>query len=460
MIELRNVTVRKGASILYSDLNWKIEKGQHWLITGPNGSGKTTMLELLAGQIPISKGEMHIDFISGGTWDQRYAERKSKIHFIPANAGQSLLGYDREQYYQQRYYGIGDERTPLVRDVLMDNVTEVSALKLPESFAIDQLLPLEITRLSNGQLKKVLLLKVLLSGTPSILLLDYPFEGLDETSRKDLCSFLDDSVAHFGMQIILVDHHHQLPTVINKKLTLDQFRVIAESDYLHSLNGEHPRQVVAPTQRGTQPVVEIRNMTIQYGDKVVLKDFNWLVRKGEKWALIGRNGAGKTTLFSMIFADHPLAYTQEIYLFGRRRGSGESIWDIKRRISYLGPEQGSYLSSYYMNMSARHYLKLMNKSGKDSLFEKISLMFNMHTLLDKHMRILSSGERQLVMSVSCFLHDTEMLLLDEPFQFLDTDQRSNLSRLLRSALQGDKTLILITHDQSDLLEWTDHTMHI
>ena len=95
---------------------------------------------------------------------------------------------------------------------------------------------------------------------------------------------------------------------------------------------------------------------LQYGDHLIFKDFNWSVSRGDRWVLLGRNGTGKTTLFSMIFADHPMAYTQQIFLFGKRRGTGESIGDIKRRITYLGPEQMSYLNVGEWN-SGREYLK-------------------------------------------------------------------------------------------------------
>jgi molybdate transport system ATP-binding protein len=265
----------------------------------------------------------------------------------------------------------------------------------------------------------------------------------------------------FGIQLVIVDHHDQLPKVINKKLTLDRLKPTVQENFLSdyiSKDLEHLHRK-SDAQEGA-PVIEIKNLKIQYGEKVVLTNFSWTVRKGERWALVGRNGAGKTTLFSMIFADHPLAYTQEIYLFGKRRGTGESIWDIKKRISYLGPEQTSYLSSFDMSMSARRYLQIVNKGGGEESLEELISIFSAGDWLDKKMRILSSGQRHLVMIIACFLRETEMLLLDEPFQFLDTVQRLNLSGLLRSALYREKTLILITHDQNDLAEWTAHTMQI
>lgn len=460
MIGLKHIhAVRSGVKIL-TDFSWKLKDGENWLITGANGSGKTALLELLAGQLHITAGAIDIDFIHGVDWDERYQERKRKIHLIPAHAIQSLLRQHQDQYYQQRYYGIGDERTPLVRDILGAGCRQLDTLALPESFAIRSLLELELTRLSNGQLKKVLLIRVLLTGIPRVLLLDYPFEGLDVGSRSELCQFIDFIAGKYGTQILIVDHHHQLPSCLTHRLLLDKGRPAAQSEL--NLSREDRQAVVRkePAAVTTDPVVEISNLKIQYNDTVILENFNWTIRKGERWALIGRNGAGKTTLFSMIFADHPMAYSQEIYLFGRRRGTGESIWDIKKRISYLGPELMSYLSPEQTVLTARAYLRAVVRPWDESRFNRLLESMEAAAFIEKPMRMLSSGEQQVILIISCLMKDAEMLLLDEPFQFLDDHQKKNFRNYLSSYLKSDQTLILITHYEEDLREWTDYTKRL
>ena len=113
--------------------------------------------------------------------------------------------------------------------------------------------------------------------------------------------------------------------------------------------------------------------------------------------MIGRNGAGKTTLFSMIYADHPIAYTQKLFLFGKRRGTGESIWDIKKRINYLGPEQTSYMNSRHAWLTARDYIRNFNDQVNDEDFENLIQHFQASDFIDKPVRNLSSGEMQLVL---------------------------------------------------------------
>lgn len=460
MIEINNAFVTKGGNKLFDNFTWKISDGEHWVITGPNGSGKTTLLELISGATHLPHGELKFSFIDGNTWDERYAQRKRRIHYIPANAIHTLLSESQGLYYQQRYYGIGDERIPLVIDVLGKSRTEVNNLPVPSSLSIDHLLNLEVTKLSNGQLKKVLLLKALLTEIPKVLLLDYPFEGLDFDSREDLCAFIDFLALTYGVQIIIADHHHHLPGVINRKLALNQFSIESEEVFV-------PEQTIAVTSttelRGTNsalPVVEIKDLKIQYGDHIVLRNFNWTVYQGDRWALIGKNGSGKTTLFSMIFADHPMAYSQQIWLFGRRRGSGESIWDIKKRIGYVGPELVSYLAPRGIGESARDYIRSVNKKLDENSLNSLINHFDAKSFIEKPVRSLSSGELQLMLIMNCFLTEKELLLLDEPFQFLDPKQRRNLSSFLQQHLHAETTLILITHYANDLAEWTKLTKRV
>ena len=462
MIEIRNAVVIKNGNKLFDNFSWTINDGEHWVITGPNGCGKTTLLELISGVIHLPHGQLIYSFIDGDTWDERYAQRKRKIHYIPANAIHTLLSEMQGLYYQQRYYGIGDERTPLVSDILGKAKEELKSPPVPETFSIGHLLNLEVTRLSNGQLKKVLLLKALLAEIPKVLLLDYPFEGLDYDSREDLCNFIDFLGFTYGVQIILVDHYHHLPKVINRKLVLNSFAIEREEP-LHERSGSSVSPQEADNSKAsslTAPVVEIRDLKIQYHNHVVLQNFNWTVHQGDRWALIGRNGSGKTTLFSMIFADHPMAYSQQIYLFGRRRGSGESIWDIKKRIAYLGPELVSYLAPRSIGLSVRDYIRSVNKKVSEENLNILVEHFAAEMFIDKPVRFLSSGELQLMAIMNCFLTEKELLLLDEPFQFLDTFQRRNLSRFLQSNLHPETTLILITHYAEDLAEWTNLTKAI
>jgi molybdate transport system ATP-binding protein len=461
MIELKHVAVVKGGVTVWKNLNWRIEAGEHWVISGKNGSGKTGLLEIIAGHQHATTGEVLYDFVQGAaTWDERFALRKKNIHYIAAHALQSFL-QQHEMFYQQRYYSMGDERVPVVRDILgEDAAAALQALDLPATFNLDALLEIEVTRLSNGQLKKVMILNNLVRGLPKVLLFDYPFEGLDYASRKDLAAFIDHLARRFQITIIVADHDHHLPTVINRRLIVDNhtIRAVEEVRPAESSTGTASANAVA-TGKGAA-VVEMKHVTIQYGSRTIIEDFNWVIRQGERWALTGKNGSGKTTLFSLIFADHPMAYSQSVSLFGKRRGSGESIWDIKNRINYLGPELISYLDPQHKSETARNWILRQHKQLASDALEHALVHFDATSFMDTPIKLLSSGQLQIMLIISTLVSGKELLLLDEPFQFLDPINKLRLNDYLHEHLHDNTTLVLITHYEEDIARWTQHRMQL
>lgn len=460
MIELREVVVVKNGSKLFSDFSWSTNSKDCWLVNGNNGSGKTLFLQLIAGVLHPTAGSVTYDFVNGNTWDEKHRQRKENIVYIGSHAMREFTQGYNDLYYQQRYYSIGDEQLPTVEEILGEALDTLKTTKLPQNFLIHELLPLPVTRLSNGQLKKILLVKNFVKGIPKVMLLDYPFEGLDHASREDLCDFIDFLHEHHELQVIIADHHHHLPKCINKRIVLEGHAINEISDFKPAsmpVETYLSKKITASTE---EEVVSIKNLHVQYGNKVIIKGFNWTIHKGERWALIGRNGSGKTTLFSIIFADHPQAYAHDVRLFGRRRGTGESIWEIKRRINYLGPEQISYLNATSLYRTGFEYLTIQNRRVETKNLQSITTFLGADDILKKEIRVLSSGELQLLMIVNCFLSDRELWLLDEPFQFLDDEKKKRVSDYLKAHLLKDVTAIMITHYDHDRLQWTDHQMQL
>jgi molybdate transport system ATP-binding protein len=458
MIDLYNITVSRSGKKLFENFNFSIKPGEHWVIQGDNGSGKTMLLELIAGLLHPSSGGVNYDFIPGDDWQERYDLRERLIRYVPAHALQTFLGGYQGLFYQQRYYSMGDTTIPKVKDFLWDDST--TEYNFPDSFNIHQLLELELTRLSNGQLKKVLILQQLSKGIPRFLLLDYPLEGLDYDSRNDFIDFIDSLSKTFAVQIVMVHHDHDLPKIINRRLLLRDF-TIAEMAEVETRSHTAVKEPVNEESKGGDPskpvVVEMKELTIQYGGRKIIENLNWIIRQGERWALTGRNGSGKTTLFSLIYADHPMAYSQKIFLFGKRRGSGESIWDIKARINYLGPEQIHFLNPKGICFSARQYI-LNNRHPDAERLSGLLEIFDAQRFVDEPVRNLSSGQLQIILLLAFFMLDKELLLLDEPFQFLDPLTKQKAIKYLNDCLDEDVTLILITHYEKDVLVWTNLRM--
>lgn len=458
MIRLQNITISRGGVKLFEQFNLDIGDRQHYVIQGSNGSGKTMLLQLIAGKITPTSGVVTYDFIQSPDWTEKHSLLNESIQYIPSHALQTFLGGYPNLFYQQRYYSIGDEQSTRVKDVFGDALPDLASIDFPRALQIEHLLELDLLRLSNGQLKKVLILQGLVRGMPRLLLLDYPFEGLDRESRAELCDFIDQIANRFNIQVMLTDHHHELPAVINRKLVLDKFRIktigpVSHDKQRHNFEKDDS-ETRSSMKRGTESVVELKNVSIQYGTTKVVENLDWRINRGERWALTGRNGSGKTTLFGLIYADHPMAYSQKVFLFGRRRGTGESIWDIKKRINYLGPEQLHFMSPGSINITVQQYLTdSVVLNGGQSCRDLVAF-FEVADLMKLPVRCLSSGQLQLMLLLRFFLADKELLLLDEPFQFLDPWMKTRVNEYMSHYLKPDATLILITHYEEDLQAWT------
>ena len=458
MIQCNDVTVSYQDHLIFHALDLHLQSGVSYLVTGKNGSGKTTLLKLIAGKIQPRVGTVKYDFIDDRlSWDEKFALRKKYVHFVPTYALHELVT-TQDLYYQQRYYTIESTPLPTVRDYLGERLEDLARIQLPDSFQLHHLLELELTRLSNGQVKKLIILKQLLDSIPYVLILDYPFEGLDVQSRIELRDFLDHLVSVHGIQLIIADHEHpQLPNAITKNIDIqDEGIVVTDRVDEAMLTSTHVVIHLAPESKEAQPVVEMREVKIQYGHKVILEHLNWKINRGERWALTGRNGSGKTTLFSLIYADHPMAYSEQVFLFGKRRGTGESIWDIKKRISYLGPEQLHFLDYTTEQLTVHEYLKKVS-ANSDGLTYLINY-FQLSPMLSSTLKHLSNGQLQLVLMVALFLSQKELLLLDEPFQFLDPGRKQLVCDYLETHMDESVTLVLITHYEHDVDRWTNHRM--
>lgn len=464
MIHLKKITITRSGKTLFEDFSFRLDRGDNIIVAGNNGSGKTTLLELLNGNLHPRAGKIHYDFLDEQSdWDERFRKRNELIHYVPAQVLRDVIGFHPDIYYQQRYYSTGAGDDVDVRSFLgQDHLKKLDGLNLPTTWHIPALLDLPLTTLSNGQIRKLIILRQLLRNVPRIMLFDYPFDGLDAGSRASLIELMDHLHLELGIQLIITSHGHAFPKCMNRRIVLDGFRVACDERIpeRHRVPAKSYEKNVDQEKRAGQAVVEFRDVAIKYGDYVLLQGFNWTIRRGERWALTGNNGSGKTTLFSLIFADHPFAYSQPVFLFGKRRGTGESIWDIKRRISYLGPEQIHLMNESSLSMSSRDYILHRVGMSKADRLDEMMYYFDADELSGLPLRMLSSGQLQLVHLMLFFLDQKELLLLDEPFQFLDPGRKQKVSQYLLTGLDENSTLVLITHDEDDVREWTKQRLDL
>lgn len=313
---------------------------------------------------------------------------------------------------------------------------------------------------------------------PRILILDNPFIGLDAATRDLLADLLTRIAAMGTLQLVLVlSMLDDVPPFITHVVSVSDRTVgpkVARDKWLERLSeldnrGEEQlvlanlcRQVeelpYSHTNYTSPEVVKLNRVSIRYGGRTILKDLDWTVMRGEKWALSGENGAGKSTLLSLICADNPQSYACDISLFGRKRGTGESIWEIKSHIGYVSPEMHR---AYLKNLPA---IDIVASGLHDSIGlykrpkpEEMSVcewwmnIFGVATLKDKPFLQLSSGEQRLALLARAFVKDPELLILDEPLHGLDTYNRRRVKAVIEAFChRRDKTLIMVTHYANEL----------
>jgi molybdate transport system ATP-binding protein len=278
------------------------------------------------------------------------------------------------------------------------------------------------------------------------LILDNPYVGLDVKGREILTKGLL-SLDSKGIQFILVSSPGDVPDFINQVIELP--------------SAQEAHSKPAPLLRPLDPfetAVKMEKVQIKYGNKTILSDFSWKVNRGERWAIKGPNGAGKSTLISLITADNPQAYSQDIALFDRKRGTGESIWDIKRKIGYLSPE----LHLYFKEGGSCFSVVASGLFDTLGLFKRLSeeqtaqvnhwmQVMGIAHLKERSFLQISGGEQRMVLITRALVKNPELLILDEPCQGLDRVQTEHLkSVLVYLAENSEMTMLYVSHYDRDI----------
>ena len=461
---------------LKEPIQLRIEAGEQVAIVGPNGGGKSLLVDTLTGRYPLLRNEVAYDFSPSAS-----SLVSDNIKYITFR--DSYGDTDGTYYYQQRWNSQDREETPMVRELLPPCADEEVKRTLYDLFGIEEMLDKHIILLSSGELRKFQLTKTLLTR-PRVLIMDNPFIGLDARTRDLLQELLCRLTERTALQVILVLSKtddipsfitHVVPVenrVCGRKQTLAEYLAHRPSDPVRVLSDERRQRILdlpyADNLYHTRHVVDLRRVSIRYGERTILQELDWTVLCGEKWALCGENGSGKSTLLSLVCADNPQSYACDISLFDRKRGSGESIWEIKKHIGYVSPEMHR---AYQKNLpvmdivaSGRHdAVGLYRKTREEdrAKCEEWMDIFGIADLKDRSFLQLSSGEQRLVLVTRAFVKDPELLILDEPLHGLDMRNRRLVKDVIEAFCQRrDKTLIMVTHYKEELPSVIDHELYL
>lgn len=471
---------------LAQPVDFQLCDGEHIAITGPNGGGKSMLVDMIIGRHPLLMQDPEYDFAPSV---KPLAADNIKFITFKDNYGDTDGQYFLQLRWNQQEI---DKETPVVGHLLEaafkasgPDTTERRQMQqsLYEIFNIKHLIDKYIILLSSGELRKFQLVRTLLAS-PRVLIMDNPFIGLDAETRLQLTELIKTISSRQALQVIVIlSKTDDVPDFITHvvevrdmvcgtKMTRMEWQAINDARPVIHLDPERRNEILSipasDNDYAASEVIAMRDVTVRYGERIILKGLNWQVMNGQRWALEGQNGAGKSTLLSLVCADNPQGYASDISLFGHRRGSGESIWEIKKHIGYVSPEMHR---AYMRPLPA---ISIVASGLKDSIglyakpkpeeMDICRLWMHIFGLDGKEQTSflkLSSGEQRLVLLARAFVKDPQLLILDEPLHGLDNDNRQIVKDVIEAfCCRNNKTLVMVTHYKEELPPCITHHLKL
>lgn len=487
------LTIQAGARPLLTDLTFTMGRGEHWVLTGHAGVGMSTLGKALCGLI-FHRGALHLDY----TPLTHAGAAVPKALFVDQwHHFKDHTGLSSQFYYQQRYNSQDSESAITLIEELLAAApgAEAEAWDLLRALHVDHRAYASLVQLSSGEHKKLQLARAFISR-PQLLVLDNPYLGLDTAT----CANLEDLFARAasgGTQLIIIGDTANLPSVVTHIATLSNgsLEIVPKAAYqlIHSgATALPPAPIVLPAYLSDAPFsgeglvaaagsagssgagstfstfLRMDHVHVQYEHKTVLDDIDWTVLRGEHWWLKGHNGAGKSTLLSLVVGDNPQAYANNIYLFDKRRGTGESIWDLKKKIGYISPELHWYFDQQ-TTCAGAIATGIFDTTGlyrpvsdeQRAIVDQWLEVFDLTEFRDRRLQDLSIGRQRLTLLARALVKNPPVLILDEPCQGLDEDQSAHFIRVVDQLMEHPgRTLLYVTHRIDQLPNCIDHVLSL
>lgn len=463
LTQIKNLSVHYSLKPVLRDISFTQNHGEHIILRGESGSGKTTLGKAIAGQIKQS-GIININF-------NQQSDLRQKILFVDNWYRFTNLEGDSNFYYQQRYNQQQKRDTVTIAKELESYgkehaLNEALLGKLLSALNYSEVLDEQLFEISSGEHKKLQLMKALWMQ-PQLLIIDQPYTGLDAASRKKLNQLLQD-YSNAGGTLFLISNDNESPDFINRFFTLTKEGLTeTNTTQLDTVKVLKPLPEFLKTkpQYTSNNLVSMKDVAIKYGEKIILSNIDWEVNAGERWLLQGHNGSGKSTLLSLITADHPQAYANNIKLFGVQRGAGESIWDIKKRMGIISPELHWYFdhnatvleslaSGFFDSNGLYRQLRYAQKQQLNELLHFLNLYENKDELLST----LPLGKQRLALLGRTIIKNPQLLVLDEPCQGLDQQQTNYFNNLVDEISKNGVTIIYVGHFETQLPQCLTHKL--
>ena len=500
LINIQKCRIQNDKEIFIKEFSCQIKATENWLVIGPNGGGKADFLNALSGNLKIIKNQ-----------DDSILEipQPNDLELVSLEKAARIIQEERENDESEYLEGgvdIGRTGKVFIAQSLKnpDEINQIENLPEVKLCGIQHILERGLKYMSTGEIRRTLLAKALISKKKLLILSD-PFAGIDVESRKILLDFFTQMTNphaenHQGTQIILcMERWNEIPQTIthviefsNKEVSFcgerKDYEIIlkkrkAESenqiekqkqDFEKELNQTLHETFVLQNEKSDSEdeeiLVEMKNVNVGWDGRLVLENLNWTLKKHEHWLIRGPNGCGKTTFLELITGDNKQVYSNDIWIFGIKRGSGESIWDIKKRLGIV-----SYRLHVEYRMIGGISLQNVIISGfRDSIglygeatdvekdaakkWLKLGGFINRENELFSN---LSYGEQRAILILRAAVKCPEILILDEPCHGLDEENRRMILHLLDLIAENKtSTLLHVTHDMNEVLTCEKHILEM
>lgn len=457
-IKFEKIIAEHQKSLLKID-NWVIKNQQSWAVFSIEGDIAESLANLLAGKLTLSSGCLKGDL--GKVALVSLAEQQRLLEEEIANDDTDFL--DKI-----------DPGSSVYKLIYQQCHCEKLTQSLIDDLDLNYLRESGFRMLSTGESRRVML-AIALANKPDFLLLDNPFAGLDVEHREMLSNYLSELSLTLQMIVtfsreedqpdwiddIALFNHGELSQMMDKN-SWNNHPVIKQLKAQSAIQSEEMLELIHRHQHQSNfadPVFEIKGGKVAYTDKLIFSGLDWRINKGQHWQIKGPNGCGKSTLLGLIFGDHPQCYSNDIHIFGKQRGTGETIWQIKQ---HIGMVSSSLHLQYRVNCSA---LDVIISGFYDSIgvyqkatAEEITIaqewlaMLHMSEYAKTTFKQLEYGQQRLLLVARAIVKQPTLLILDEPYQGLDYLGR----RLIKNALEliakeNLSQLLYVSHYQADSL---------
>jgi molybdate transport system ATP-binding protein len=531
LISIQNCRVQDIHGTHIPNVSWTMNAGEAWLVIGPNGGGKAPFLQALAGEkefapnepeetkAALTDGEGAAGFSDAGAVPLYSSIFTGSAEIVSLERAAALIEEERnlDESEIMDHPDEGRSGRRFICEVLggpdalhrcepLPSIGEkLETLPEVKLCGVEKILDRGLKYMSTGEIRRTLLCRALLSGKKLLILSD-PFAGLDAASRTILLEFFQTVVGRQlnagersdTTRIILgMERYTEIPETITHVLELtgnivsfcgkktDYEKIIKEREqksastrmadkaaFIGELNAISKETEILINEKpaGEKTLIQMNNVNVGWEDHQVLKNLNWNVMPGEHWLIRGPNGSGKTTLLELITGDNMQVFKNDVWLFGRKRGTGETLWEIKAKLGIVSYRlhveyrmvggtdlEAVIISGFHDSIglyeqktdveiaTAARWLKLAGFEGRE--YETFSS--------------LSYGEQRAILIIRAAVKQPPVLILDEPCHGLDDQYRQKILDLLETVAQtGTTTLLHVTHDPTEVLPCEKHILEL